>query len=58
MGQIELTKDETEVLEIYRMAKKGQHADVEISIKGGELAKVFITNKKIYDRKGNLRETI
>lgn len=41
---------------MYRLAREGQHADLEISIKGGELAKIFITRKRLYDKKGVLRE--
>ena len=54
MEQVELSKDELEVLGFYRTAKEGKEADLEISIKGGTLAKVFITNKKLYDKEGKI----
>lgn len=56
MEQVKVTNDEMEVLNFYRTAKSGKEADLEISIKNGSLAKVFITNKKLYDREGHLKE--
>jgi hypothetical protein len=56
MESMTLTDDEREILDFFRLAKKGKEADIEISIKNGTLAKVFITNKKLYDREGHLKE--
>jgi hypothetical protein len=52
----ELTSDELEVIKIYRVAKDSKESDIEISVKNGSLAKVYITNKKLYDREGHLKE--
>ena len=51
-----LNSDERDILEFYRTAVRGKEADLEISIKGGKLAKVFITNKKLYNKEGQLKE--
>jgi hypothetical protein len=51
-----LPDDEIEVLGFYRTAKQGKEADLEISIKNGSLAKIFITNKRLYNKEGQLKE--
>ncbi len=37
--------DELRVLEKFRVAKKMSHADIELSVKGGRIVKLWITEK-------------
>ncbi len=56
MVPVELTDDEIEVVEMYRTAQLSKDADIQISVKNGHLAKVYITKKQHYDPKGSLKE--
>ena len=42
----ELAKDEELVLAEYRKAKGRAHADVELTVKGGKLVKLWTVDKK------------
>lgn len=56
MGSVTLSADELELLNEFRTAVEMKHADLEISIKGGRLAKIYVKNKKLFNRQGQLKE--